>query len=306
MAARSPLDERRASSACFAADYDPNREASAASRRHDSGGGVVVPSGRRLRDRSAAGDALRADRDAVAAGPRTRCSSSRLLRTRPRQDGAIRSSTSSTTATATAARSSAAGSPRGARAHARRPLPEFLIVAPDGPGTWFSDSHDGVVPVRAVPHGGPPRPSRRSTASSRPRRRGGSPGSRWEATVPSRRRCGTRSLRLGRPRCRARSSRSRWDELRALQPGSRGGRSMRDRSAGREDNVLDANDAWLRPGGSASRRRLRRRAPRGVPRTSTASTGWPLSTACSLNERGIRRRWSSSPAATTGATGRAR
>lgn len=23
-------------------------------------------------------------------------------------------------------------------------LPEFLIVAPDGPGTWFSDSHDGV------------------------------------------------------------------------------------------------------------------------------------------------------------------
>src|SRR5499427_7174040 len=22
-------------------------------------------------------------------------------------------------------------------------LPEFLIVAPDGPGTWFSDSHDG-------------------------------------------------------------------------------------------------------------------------------------------------------------------
>lgn len=24
-------------------------------------------------------------------------------------------------------------------------LPEFLIVAPDGPGTWFSDSHDGVV-----------------------------------------------------------------------------------------------------------------------------------------------------------------
>ncbi|HKD20111.1 MAG TPA: alpha/beta hydrolase family protein [Thermoanaerobaculia bacterium] len=24
-------------------------------------------------------------------------------------------------------------------------LPEFLIVAPDGPGTWFSDSHDGKV-----------------------------------------------------------------------------------------------------------------------------------------------------------------
>jgi len=23
-------------------------------------------------------------------------------------------------------------------------LPEFLIVAPDGPGSWFSDSHDGV------------------------------------------------------------------------------------------------------------------------------------------------------------------
>jgi hypothetical protein len=22
-------------------------------------------------------------------------------------------------------------------------LPEFLIVAPDGPGTWFSDSYDG-------------------------------------------------------------------------------------------------------------------------------------------------------------------
>jgi S-formylglutathione hydrolase FrmB len=36
-------------------------------------------------------------------------------------------------------------------------LPEFLIVAPDGPGTWFSDSHDGKTRFEQYLVGGLPR-----------------------------------------------------------------------------------------------------------------------------------------------------
>ena len=172
---------------------------------------------------------------------------------------------------------------RGARARcADGRLPEFLIVAPDGPGQLVLRLPRREAPVRAVPDGRPAAGDR--GALPRPARAGGaraSRASRWAATARSRRRCKhPGALRLGlvavgRASFRsAGTSSTRYSFMARYTLKRVFGDSRQDNVARRERRVARSS------GASASRRRPSRSSCARAPRTSTGSTASRRSTAC--------------------------
>ncbi len=123
-------------------------------------------------------------------------------------------------------------------------LPEFLIVAPDGPGTWFSDSHDGRRRFEEYLVGDLPRTiEARYRVLSGPRARG--------ITGISMGGYGAVKTALKHPRFYGSVSALSgaiipfgWDELSRYSFVARYTlKSVFGRS--RDDNSLEANDAWL-------------------------------------------------------------
>src|SRR5499427_682126 len=123
-------------------------------------------------------------------------------------------------------------------------LPEFLIVAPDGPGTWFSDSHDGKSRFEEFLIGDLPR-----TIEDRYRVRPGS-GSRGITGI-SMGGYGAIKTALKHPDVYGSVSALSgaiipfgWDELPRYSFVARW-TLKRTFGGKKDDNSLDANDAWL-------------------------------------------------------------